>query len=130
MARPFKGSSPEQVAGHGKIDHRLRHVEALLIIADEPAPACHSAEGPLNHPAPRQHLEAGDVVRPPDDLDGKVAQSGRIEQLGAIVGPIAKQVLEPSPATPEIPCSRLSVASEACDRYIAARTACVVMVLP
>ena len=53
----------------------------------------------LDDAAPWQHLEPRDLVQPPDDLGGEVAHSGRIEQLGTIVGFIADQVLEPRSAT-------------------------------
>lgn len=76
-----------------KMDHCLRYVETLLIIADQPAPARHPNERAFDYPASGQHLEARDVVRSADDLHYEVAVGGSVEQFGAVVGRIAKQML-------------------------------------
>ena len=48
---------------------------------------------PWQQPEPREHINSA------SDLGREVARSGRIEQLGTIVGFIAEQVLEPWSAT-------------------------------
>ncbi len=79
------------------MDHRFRYVETLLIVADQPAPARHPTERALDHPVSGQQPKVGDVVRPVDDLHCEVAVGSSVEQLGAVVGRVAKQMLEPRP---------------------------------
>src|SRR3546814_2098935 len=80
------------------MDHGLGHVNALLVVPHETAPAGHPAESPLDHPPPRQHLEAWLLVDAPDDLDDEVAEGGLVHELGPVVGAIGEQVLDPGPA--------------------------------
>lgn len=81
------------------MDHCLRHVEALLVVAPEPAPACYLTEGALDATAVGQHPEAGNIVRLADNLEDEVPQRRRIQQLGAAASTVAKQVCESWPVT-------------------------------
>lgn len=48
----------------------------LLVVADEASVLEDPGEGPLDHPAPRHHLEAFDVGAAADDLQGDVGLFG------------------------------------------------------
>lgn len=72
MADPF-----QQQACRGDGDHGLGEIEALLIIAHQAAPTSEPADGPLDHPAPGQHLEAKRAVDAADDLSDTIWSSAR-----------------------------------------------------
>ena len=80
------------------MDHGLGHVQPGFIVAHEPTPARHPAECAFDHPAPWEHFEAWVLVAAAHDLQHEVTESGFVEQLGAVVGTIGEQVLEPRPA--------------------------------
>ena len=71
------GYAPEQKTAHGDVDHGFGDVDALLVVAHEPAPAGHPGEGALHDPAPRQHGEAGLTLDAADNLDDEVFELGR-----------------------------------------------------
>ena len=75
----------------------MRDVEAGFVVAHQFAPARHPAERALHHPAPGQHLEARLSIAPAHDLKDEIPEHGLVEQLGAGVRPIGKQVLQPWP---------------------------------
>ena len=90
--------APEQEASHCDMDHGLGAIDALLIVSHEAAPACHPSEGTLDDPAAGKDLEALRRIGPPDDFDGEVEEGGLVHELGAVVGTIREQMLEPWPA--------------------------------
>ncbi len=47
-------NATEQQGAHGDVDHGLGHVEALLLVADQSAPADHPAEGALHDRLPQK----------------------------------------------------------------------------
>ena len=47
------------------MDHRLGDVETLLVIAYQPPPADHSAEGPFDHSLAWDHREPDLLIGPP-----------------------------------------------------------------
>lgn len=51
-------------------------VDALFVIADQPAPSDHPSEGPFNDPVARQDLEALLIIRATDHLDNEVEIAG------------------------------------------------------
>jgi hypothetical protein len=66
----------EEDAAHCDMGHDLGYVDAGLLFAQEAPPAGHPGEGPLDHPAPGQDLEAGRALDPADNLDGEVEEGG------------------------------------------------------
>ena len=92
------GDPAQQRAPHGDMDHGFGHVQPGFIIAHEPAPACHPAKGMFDHPTSRQYFEAWVFVGSAHDLQHEVSERGFVEQLGAVIGAIGEQVLEPGPA--------------------------------
>ena len=92
------GDAPEKKASHGDVDHGFGHVDALLVVAHEPTPAGHPGEGAFRDPTARQHLEARLAVDAADDLDDEVLEFSLVHELGAIIGAIGEEVLDPGPA--------------------------------
>src|ERR1700726_330490 len=90
--------SPEEEASEGDMDHGFGDIDAFFVVAHEAAPSCHPSEGPLNHPAARQHLEAWVVVDAPDDFDNEVLERRLVHELASIVGPVGKEMFQPRPA--------------------------------
>jgi len=87
-----------QEASHGDVDHGPGNVEALLVVAYQPSPPGEPAEGSLDYPTSRQHLEAGLGVDASDDLDDEVEKCGLVHELRAVIGAVGEQVLDPGPA--------------------------------
>lgn len=56
------GDAAEQQGAHGDVDHSLGHVEALLVVSHQSAPADHPAERALRDPAARDDLEPHHLV--------------------------------------------------------------------
>src|SRR5580700_6340876 len=79
------------------MDHRLGAVDAVLVVPHEPAPPGHPSEGALDDPAAWKDFEALRGIGPFDDFDGEVEEGGLVHELGAVVGAIGEQVLEPGP---------------------------------
>src|ERR1700716_3677676 len=90
MADPTQHEAAER-----DVDHSLGYVDALFVVADEPAPADHPAQGPLDHPAARQDSEAWLVGEAGNDLDDEAEKGRLVHQLAAIVSAVGKEVLEP-----------------------------------
>src|SRR5580704_16042247 len=80
------------------MDHGLRAVDALLVVPHEPASPGHPSEGALDDPAAWKDFEPLRGIGPFDDFDGEVEEGGLVHELGAVVGAIGEQVLEPGPA--------------------------------
>src|ERR1700756_2424618 len=80
------------------MDHGLGDIEALLEIADEPSPPDQPPKRPLDDPSARQRLETWLTVDAAHDFDDKIKERGLVEQLGAIVGAVGEQMLDPRPA--------------------------------
>lgn len=92
------GNSAENDAAHGEENHGFGDVDALLVVAYEASPAGHPSKASLDHPAPRQNLEAGLGVGAADHLDDKVEEGGLVHQPEPVVGTVGEQVLDPGPA--------------------------------
>ena len=88
----------EEDTSEGDMDHGLGAVDALLIVPHEPTPPGHPSEGALDDPAAWKDFEALRGIGPFDDFDGEVEEGGLVHELGAVVGAIGEQVLEPGPA--------------------------------
>src|SRR5260221_14643490 len=80
------------------MDQGLGPVDALLVVPPEPAPPGHPSEGALDDPAAWKDFEAPRGIGPFDDFDGEVEEGGLVHELGAVVGAIGEQMLEPGPA--------------------------------
>lgn len=65
------GVSADKIAAHSE-DHGVRDVDALLVVAHEPPPPRHQAEGSLDDPAAGQDFGALLVVGSADDLDHEI----------------------------------------------------------
>src|ERR1700744_109147 len=92
------GDAAQEQASHCDMDHGLGDIEALLEVADEATPADHPSESALDHPSARQHLKARLAIDAAHDLDDEVEERRLVEQLGAVVSAVGKQVLDPRPA--------------------------------
>ena len=92
------GDPSEQQASQSDMDHRLGNVDALFIVAHEPPPACHPAEGSLDDPTTREALEALARVGSLDDLDREIEAGCLVHSLGSIISAVGEQILEPWPA--------------------------------
>src|ERR1700692_4213996 len=64
----------------------------------ETPPSRHPSERSLNDPSTRQDLETLGGVGSLDDLDGEIPEGGLIHELGAVIGPVGEQMLQPWPA--------------------------------
>lgn len=91
----------EEEASHSNVDHGLGDVEALLVVAHQPTPSGEPTEGPLDHPAARQYLEAGLAVDAADNLDDEVEEGGFVHELCPVVGAVCEQMFDPWPALAE-----------------------------
>jgi hypothetical protein len=82
-------------AGEGEMDHGFQDVYPLLVIADQPLPSGHSAEGAFDQAAPWQHREIGFLVGPSDDLEDEISTGCGIHGAGAVIGAVGEQMPEP-----------------------------------
>lgn len=80
------------------MDHGVGDIEALLIVAHEPAPARHPAERALDHLASRIHLGAFLTRELAHDADGEVLVGRQARKLATVVGAVSEQVAQPGPA--------------------------------
>ena len=96
--RLFVSYSPEQDASESDVDDGFGTVDALFVVAHEAAPAGHPGERALDDPSTRDDFEAHGGVGSLDDLDGEIPEGGFVHELGAIIGPIGEQMLQPRPA--------------------------------
>ncbi len=83
------------------MDHGLGNVQTLLVVAHQPSPADHPAEGPSDDPPTRDRREPDLLIGSPYDLDDKIEEHCFVQKSGPVVGTIGKQVLEPGPAFAE-----------------------------
>ena len=90
--------SPEQDASKSDVDLGFGTVDALFVVAHEATPAGHPGERALDGPATRDDFEAHGGVGSLDDLDSEIPEGGFVHELGAIIGPIDEQMLQPRPA--------------------------------
>ena len=90
--------SPEQDASEGDVDHGLGAIDTLFVVAHEAAPAGHPSERSLDDPATWEDFEAHGGVGSLDDLNGEIPEGGFVHELGAIIGSIGEQMLQPRPA--------------------------------
>ena len=60
---------PEQEGSEGDMDHGVRDIDPLFIVAHEAAPAHHPAEGALDNPTAREDVEALLAFDAADDLE-------------------------------------------------------------
>lgn len=81
--------SSDEISAHGDEDHGVRDVDALLVIADEAAPACHPSE---------RALEASLIIGPGNDLDDEVEVSGLVHQFRPVIGAVGEEMLHPRPS--------------------------------
>jgi len=86
----------QEKASHCDMDHRLGDINALYIIAHEAPPLNEPSEGSLDHPASRQYLEALFPLDTPDNFDDELQECGLVHELGAIVGPVSEEMLDPT----------------------------------
>ena len=73
--------SPDECCGGGDDDQGFGDGGELLIVADEAAVLDDPGEGPLDHPAAAQHLEA---------LGGRIAFDDLDDDVGFVLGPAYK----------------------------------------
>lgn len=66
----------------------FRYVDASFVVAHEAAPAREPAEGALNHPTPRQHLQAGLGVDAARHFDEEIEETGLVQHLPRMVGTV------------------------------------------
>ena len=85
-------------ASERDMDHGFGDIEAGLVVAHEPAPSDHPAQGSLDDPAAGQDGEAGLAGEATDDLDDEAEEGCLVHELAAIVGAIGEEVLQPWPA--------------------------------
>lgn len=89
--------APEQEGAESDLDHGLRDVETLFVIAHEAAPA-HHRSGSLDDPTAGQNVEALLAFDAAHDFDDEVQEGGFVHELGPVVGAIGEEMLDPRPA--------------------------------
>jgi hypothetical protein len=92
------GNSPDQEASESDVDHGFGTVDAFLVVTHETPPPRHPSERSLNDPSTRDDLEAHGGVGSLDDLDGEIPEGGLVHELGAVIGSVGEQMLQPRPA--------------------------------
>lgn len=91
-------NSPEHKAAEGDVDHGFGDIEPLFVISYETFPAGHPAERALDHPSPREHLEAGLFVSAADDFKDEVTIGGSVHEAGTVICAVGEWMFEPGPA--------------------------------
>jgi hypothetical protein len=76
------------------------------VVADEPPPSCHPAEGPLDDPASQQNIESRLAFDASDDFDDEIKIGGLVHELAPVVGAVGVQMLDPRPALTNVFVSR------------------------
>jgi hypothetical protein len=76
--------SPDEEGAEGDVDHRLRDIDALFVIAHEASPSCHPAEGSFDDPAARQDMEAFCSFDPAKYLNGELQEGSFVHQLRSV----------------------------------------------
>ncbi len=79
------------------MNHGLRYVRALLVVAYEPTPANHPPKGALNHSAARQDGKARVLLVTACHLNHEVEGCGLVHQRCTVVCAIGKQVFQARP---------------------------------
>lgn len=73
----------------------MRDLDPVLILPDQSAPSDHPAKGPLDDPAPRQHLEALLLITAPND---EIQIACLVHELEAVIGAIGEDMFNPARA--------------------------------
>ncbi len=85
----------EHEADHGQGDHRFGDLGQFLVVLGQPAVPAEPAKRPLDHPAPRQHDEAGPGDAAHDDQRQPEHEAGEHDRQ-AVVDAVGENSPEPA----------------------------------